>query len=113
MPARLDKVFTTFSNRTPMLFVDIDREMAKQMKVSLGDVFNTLNANMGSVYINQFNEFGRIWQVNIQSEGKYRANLDDLRLIYVRNQSGDPVPLASPWPSSTIRGRSLSCVTTT
>jgi len=91
----LARVFTTFSNRTPMLYVDIDREMAKQMKVTLSDVFNTLNANFGSVYVNQFNEFGRIWQVNVQAEGKFRKDVSGLELLFVRNADGKPVPIGS------------------
>ncbi len=91
----LDRVFTTFSANTPQLYVDIDREKAKTMGVALSDVFNTLNTNMGSVYINQFNEFGRIWQVNIQAEGKFRTKVEDLNLLYVRNSQGTQVPLAS------------------
>ncbi len=91
----LARVFTTFSARAPQLYIDIDREKTKQMGVALSDVFQTLNANMGSMYINQFNEFGRIWQVNIQAEGAYRTSVDDLRLLYVRNRQGQAVPLAS------------------
>lgn len=91
----LAQVFTTFSARTPQLFVDIDREKTKQLGVSLSDVFDTLNINMGSVYVNQFNEFGRIWQVNIQADGNFRTRIDDLSLLFVRNREGQPVPLAS------------------
>jgi multidrug efflux pump len=91
----LARVFTTFSANTPQLYLDIDRENAKQMGVALNDVFSTLNINMGSTYINQFNEFGRIWQVNIQAEGKYRTQVGDLGLQYVRNKQGEVVPLAA------------------
>jgi multidrug efflux pump len=91
----LANVFTTFTANTPQLYIDIDREKVKQMGVSLSDVFNTLNANMGSVYVNQFNEFGRIWQVNVQAEGKFRTDVTDLGLLYVRNKQGDSVPLSS------------------
>jgi multidrug efflux pump len=91
----LAQVFTTFSASTPQLYMDIDRQKAKQMGVALNDVFNTLNTNMGSMYINQFNEFGRIWQVNIQAEGTFRTSVDDLALLYVRNKQGESVPLAS------------------
>lgn len=91
----LDRVFSTFRASTPQLFIDIDREKTKQMGVALADVFDTLNANMGSIYINQFNEFGRIWQVNIQAEGAFRISVDDVRLLFVRNRQGQPVPLAS------------------
>ncbi len=88
-------VFTTFSANTPQLYIDIDREKAKDLGVPLGDVFNTLNSNMGSVYINQFNEFGRIWQVNIQAEGSFRTNVDNLGLLQVRNRQGDSIPLST------------------
>lgn len=91
----LARVFTTFRANTPQLFIDINRLKAKQMGVPLSQVFNVLNTNMGSVYINQFNEFGRIWQVNIQAEGAYRTQVEDLGLLYVRNQAGDTVPLAT------------------
>jgi multidrug efflux pump len=91
----LVRVFSTFSANTPQLYIDIDREKAKQMGVALSDVFATLNANMGSVYINQFNEFGRIWQVNVQAAGDFRTNVNDLKLLYVKNRDHQPVPLAS------------------
>jgi multidrug efflux pump len=91
----LARVFTTFSARTPQLFVDIDRAKAKQMGVALADVFSTMNANMGSQYVNQFNEFGRIWQVNVQAEGTFRTSTAGLGLLQVRNRQGQPVPLAS------------------
>jgi multidrug efflux pump subunit AcrB len=91
----LAQVFTTFRANTPQLYLEIDREAAKQMGVSLNDVFETLNANLGSVYINQFNEFGRIWQVNIQAEGFFRREVDDLKLLKVRNRQGQPVPLSA------------------
>src|SRR5205823_1085270 len=82
----LARVFTTFRATTPQLYLEIDRASAKQMGVTLSDVFDTLNANMGSVYINQFNEYGRIWQVNIQAEGFFRKNVGDLKLLKVRNR---------------------------
>ena len=91
----LAHVFTTFRANTPQLYLDVDRAAAKQMGVTIGDVNNTLNANMGSVYVNQFNEFGRIWQVNIQAEGTFRTNVDNLKLLQVRNRQGQMVPLGS------------------
>jgi multidrug efflux pump len=91
----LTHVFTTFSANTPQLYLDIDRPAAMQMGVSLADINNTLNANMGSVYINEFNEFGRVWQVNVQAEGGFRKSLENLRLLQVNNREGQPVPLGS------------------
>jgi multidrug efflux pump len=90
----LVRVFTTFRADAPQLYLEIDRDAAKQMGVTLSDVFTTLNANMGSVYINQFNEFGRIWQVNVQAEGDFRQNVENLKLLQVRNREGQMVPLA-------------------
>jgi multidrug efflux pump len=63
--------------------------------VSLEDVNSTLNANMGSVYVNQFNKFGRIWQVNVQAAGEFRTEVDKLKLLQVRNREGQPVPLGA------------------
>lgn len=96
----LRNVFTTFRANTPQIYLNIDREKAKQMGVTLQDVFNTININMGSLYINQFNEFGRIWQVNIQAEGEYRRQVDQLQLLEVRNKQGQTVPL---WSLLTVR----------
>jgi multidrug efflux pump len=91
----LARVFTTFRANTPQLYIDIDREAAKQMGVSLNDINTTLNANMGSVYINEFNEFNRVWQVNIQAAGEFRKDVENLKLLKVRNREGQPVPLAA------------------
>jgi multidrug efflux pump len=91
----LAQVFTTFNAQTPQLYLDVDREAAMQMGVSLEDVNNTLNANMGSVFVNQFNKFGRIWQVNVQAEGEFRTEVAKLKLLQVRNREGQPVPLGA------------------
>jgi multidrug efflux pump len=91
----LVRVFTTFAANAPQLYLDIDRAAIKQMGVGLNDVFTTLNANMGSVYINQFNEFGRIWQVNVQALGQFRDSVAALKLLQVRNRAGQMVPLGS------------------
>ncbi len=91
----LARVFTTFRADAPQLYLDIDRDAVKQMGVALSDVFTTLTANMGSVYINQFNDFGRIWQVNVQAQGQFRENVESLKLLQVRNRDGQMVPLGS------------------
>jgi multidrug efflux pump subunit AcrB len=91
----LARVFTTFSANTPQLYLDIDRAAAKQMGVALAEINSTLNANMGSVYVNQFNEFGRIWQVNVQATGDFRKDVDNLKLLQVNNREGQPVPLGA------------------
>jgi multidrug efflux pump len=91
----LARVFTTFSANTPQLYLDIDRPAARQMGVTISDINSTLNANMGSVYVNQYNQFGRIWQVNIQAEGDFRTNVDNIKLLEVRNNQGQTVPLGA------------------
>jgi multidrug efflux pump len=91
----LARVFTTFSANAQQLYLDVDREAVKEMGVALADVNSTLNANMGSLYINQFNEFGRIWQVNVQAEGDFRTNVENLKLLQVNNREGQPVPLGA------------------
>ncbi len=88
-------ILSTFRANTPQLYLDIDRDAAMQMGVSLSDVNQTLNAYMGSMYINQFNRFGRIWQVNIQAEEQYRTNPEKIKLLQVRNAQGDMVPLGA------------------
>src|SRR5262249_24909546 len=91
----LTRVFTTFTANSPQLYLEIDRGAVKQMGLSLNAVDSTPNANMRSVYVNQFNRFGRIWQVNVQAEGDFRTNVDNLKLLQVRNRQGQPVPLGS------------------
>jgi multidrug efflux pump len=91
----LQHVFTSFRNDAPQLYLDIDREKAKEMGVTLQDVFDTLTINFGSLYINLFNEFGRVWQVNIQADELYRQDADQLGLLQVRNQQGQTVLLGS------------------
>src|SRR5262249_15862214 len=91
----LARVFTTFRVTTPQLYLDIDREAVMQMGVSMSDVNKTLTANLGSLYINQFNVYGRIWQVNIQAEGDFRKDVEALKLLQVRNREGQSVPLGA------------------
>lgn len=91
----LAKVFTNFTTSAPQVYVDVNREMAKTMDIDLSDLFSTLNINVGSEYINLFNEFGRVWQVNVQAEGANRNELSDLALLQVRNKQGQMVPIGS------------------
>src|SRR5262249_22296379 len=78
-------VFTLFRANTPMLYMDIDRTKAKSLGVSIDDVNQTLQIYLGSLYVANFNEFGRSWQVNVQAEGRFRQRLDDLNQLKVRN----------------------------
>ncbi len=88
---------TTFRPGVPQLFVDIDREKVKLMDVPLGDVFVTLQAYLGSAYVNDFNNFGRMYQVRVQAQPDYRAEIEDIRKLEVRNRAGKMLPLAR-WP---------------
>ena len=88
-------LFSSFRAQTPQLFVDVDRVKCKTMKVELNDVFDTLQAFLGSYYVNDINRFGRTWQVNIQADAPYRINADTVKQFRVRNASGDMVPLGA------------------
>jgi multidrug efflux pump len=88
-------LFTQFRANTPQLYVDIDRVKCKTLGVALSDVFNTLQANLGGYYVNDFNEFGRTWQVKAQADSRFRDRPEDVGRLYVRNASGDMVPLGT------------------
>jgi multidrug efflux pump len=91
----LRDLFTSFRANTPWLFLDIDRTAAKTMGVSMAEVFNTLQVYLGSLYVNDFNLFGRTWQVNVQAEQDYREQVEDLKQLKVRTQRGSMVPFGS------------------
>ena len=90
---RLSRVFTTFTATNPSLYLDIDRQKAQALGLSITDVFTALQATLGGIYINDFNLFGRVWQVNIEGESYDRSSIDDLWKIYLRNNTGGVVPL--------------------
>ena len=90
---RMSRVFSTFTATNPSLFLDIDREKAQALGLSITDVFTALQATLGGIYINDFNLFGRVWQVNIEGEAYDRARIEDLWKIYIRNNTGGVVPL--------------------
>ena len=91
----LADVFTSFRADTPWLYLDLDRTEAKQMGISMAEVFNTLQVYFGSMYVNDFNRFGRTWQVNVQADARFRMQADDLKRLKVRNDQGGMVPLAA------------------
>ncbi len=92
---RLTRVFSTFTATNPSLFLDIDREKTQSLGMSMLDVFTALQATLGGIYINDFNLYGRVWQVNIQGEAFDRTSVDDLWKIFIRNRTGQSVPLRS------------------
>ncbi|HEX3999887.1 MAG TPA: multidrug efflux RND transporter permease subunit [Pirellulales bacterium] len=89
----LQGFFTSFRANTPWLFLGIDRAEAETMGVSMGEVFNTLEVYLASLYVNDFNRFGRTWQVNLQGDSKFRKQLDDIKQLKIRNATGGMVPL--------------------
>jgi len=86
---------TTGLPSVPQIFIDVDRDKVLKQGIPLSDVYKTLQAYMGSGFINYFNRFGRQWQVYVQAEGEYRKDTDSLGQFYVRNSDGDSVPLAA------------------
>jgi multidrug efflux pump len=88
-------LFSTFSVAQPQIFVEIDREKAKAQLVSLDDINNTLQAYLGSYYVNDFTFQNRNWQVNVQADPKFRTRVDDIGRLEVRNAKGERVPLAT------------------
>jgi multidrug efflux pump len=88
-------LFNGFRARAPQLYVDIDREKVKTMGVALTDVFDVLQAYLGSTYVNDFNRFGRTWQVNVQADAPFRVDAETINQLKVRNADGDMVPLGS------------------
>lgn len=91
--SELTGLLTVFKADSPQLFVDVDREACLQQGVRLGDLFATLQAYLGSRYVNDFNRFGRTWQVIVQADGLFRDDLDDVPRLKVRNRDGNMVPL--------------------
>jgi multidrug efflux pump len=93
--SRLSRVFSTYTANNPSIYLDIDREKAQALGLGMNDVFGALQATLGGIYINNFNLFGRIWQVNIQGDAADRNDVSALWQIYVRNKYGTAVPLRS------------------
>ncbi|MEM0937358.1 MAG: efflux RND transporter permease subunit [Pseudomonadota bacterium] len=90
---RLAGVYTTFSAESPQVFLDIDRERLYALQVNLSDVFAALQPTLGSAYVNDFNLFGRSWQVRVTAEAEARARVEDIGRIQVRSATGEMVPI--------------------
>jgi HAE1 family hydrophobic/amphiphilic exporter-1 len=91
----LTGVSTTFLPAVPQVFVKVDRDKVLKQGVNLGDVYRTLQCYMGGIFVNYFNRFGRQWQVYLEAEGEYRRRAEDLAQYYVRNRTGQMVPLSA------------------
>ncbi|MFC0216886.1 efflux RND transporter permease subunit [Pseudochelatococcus lubricantis] len=100
----LSRVFTTYAANAPSLYLDIDREKAQALGVGINDIFSALQTTLGGSYVNNFNLFGRTWQVNVQGEVDNRRDIPALWNIFVRSASGDMVPLQAIAELKTIVG---------
>jgi multidrug efflux pump len=92
---KVEKLFSVFRANVPQLYADLDRDQCQTMGVNPKDVFDTLQTYLGSIYVNDFNRFGRTWQVNIQAKGEFRDDPSRIKLLKVRNDRGEMVPLGA------------------
>ncbi len=86
---------TTFLPSVPQQFVDVDEDKVLKQGVPIGDVYRTIQAFMGGLFVNYFNQFGRQWQVYVEAEGEYRTRAENVGQFYVRNKNGEMVPLSA------------------
>src|SRR5262249_10527793 len=91
----LTGLFTVFNVKSPQVYVDVNRSECLSQGVDLNDVFDTMRVYLGSRYVNDFNRFGRPWQVVGQADQKYRRDVKDVRKLMVRNAQGKMVPLGA------------------
>jgi len=91
----LSSVSSQYSSTTPQIFADVDRDKVLKQGVAVGDVYQTMQAYLGGLYLNQFNRFGRQWRVFLQADGEERLSEHDIEQYYVRNNDGNMVPLSS------------------
>jgi len=103
----LQRLATTFSYRSPQLYLDIDRTKAQSLQVLPSDVFNTLQGYLGSSFVNLFNKFNQVFQVYIQADSAYRLQASAMRNLHVRNQNGEMVPLNSLLEVKRIQGTEM------
>ncbi len=91
----LARVFSTFEAETPQVRLEIDRDKTRTLGINIADVFAALQATLGGYYINDFNLYGRVWTVRMQAEKQYRASVDDISAVYVKNAAGEMTPLST------------------
>jgi hydrophobe/amphiphile efflux-1 (HAE1) family protein len=91
----LTQVFSNYQINVPQLYADIDRARAKQMGVNLTDIYDTMQLYLGSLYVNDFNRFGKTYQVIVQADAPFRADADSIPQLKTRNSRGEMVPLGA------------------
>jgi multidrug efflux pump len=101
---RLKPLVTIFTVKSPQKYVDVNRQQCEALGVAPGDVFSTLQIYLGSLYVNDFNLGGRTWQVNVQAEGRFRNQVEDVKRLKVRNKTGGMVPLGAVMNVEDIAG---------
>ena len=92
---KVERVFTTFSAGSPQVYLEIDRVRAQILNVPIGEIFETLAINLGSAYVNDYNAFGRLFQVRAQADQEFRLNEEDIAALRVRSATGALVPLGT------------------
>ncbi len=97
-------VFSTYAADTPQIYLEIDRDKVQVLGVKITDVFNALQSTLGSFYVNDFNVFGRTWQVNVQAETPFRDNIEDIYRVYVRNAQGGMIPIRAVAEARLVQG---------
>jgi hydrophobic/amphiphilic exporter-1 (mainly G- bacteria), HAE1 family len=97
-------VFSTYAADTPQIYLEIDRDKVQVLGVKITDIFNALQSTLGSYYVNDFNLFGRTWQVNIQAETPFRDNIEDIYKVYVRNAQGGMIPIRAVAEAKLVQG---------
>ena len=115
---QLAGVFTTYGAATPQIELKIDRERAQALGIGISDIFSALQTSMGGTYVNDFNLYGRVWQVKVQADASDRSRVNDVYRVRLRTKDGDLVPLQAvanidlvTAPSSVIRYNNLRSVT--
>ena len=88
-------LFTGYGIDVPQLFADVDRARARQLDVPITEIFNTLQIYLGSLYVNDFNQFGRTYSVRVQADAPYRARAEDIGALKVRSNTGEMIPLSA------------------
>jgi hydrophobic/amphiphilic exporter-1 (mainly G- bacteria), HAE1 family len=104
---RLQGVFTTFSASSPQIFLNIDRQKAEILNVPVSSIFATLQQNLGTAYVNDFNAFGRVYQVRAQADQRFRTDTRDIEQLRVRSSSGALVPLGTLVEAREVSGPNL------
>jgi HAE1 family hydrophobic/amphiphilic exporter-1 len=92
---KITRLNQNFQSNVPQIYIDVDREKTKRLNIPLQTVFDTLQANLGSAYVNDFNLFGRTWRVMVQADEKFRSRVSDIQRLEVRTAEGRMVPLST------------------